>query len=690
MPLWKKLIFGVVTVVLFFGVVELICWAAGVSTLLSERDPFLGFSRRMPVYQLDTKDGVYRTLERATRHSFNLQTFAWPKPKGGLRVFVIGGSSAYGFPWNADMAFSRHLQDALQASWPQKSIEVINAAAMSYGSHRLRILVHELLRYEPDVLVIYAGHNEFVERRFYREHLDRPAKLDGLRSLLFRWRAYSLLTRLYERAVHTSVDRSDAGSRTTGELLGLDVAREIPTRIGAAERGVVRTQFEENLRAIVVAARRKDVRVVLCTVPSNLSGWVPNQSHFGPGVDAAARRTVNALLEEGQDALARGDAAAAASALARARELAPTQAAVNFYLGRAYEELGRAEMARAAYVRARDHDQQPARAVSGLNDAIRSLSEELDVTLIDVERAFEQAVPDGLLGFNLFEDYVHPKPGGHRLIALELWKQFQRDGLAGEPRDAPEEEYWAAIGRAERSVIATDLTAPAAAADGKTASQLFNLAIVLGNQGLVEEAIEKYRACIELDPAHLMARSNLGRLLVAKGRLDEAEAEQREVLAVNPNHVQALLGLGEALRLMNRLDEAEATFERVVAADPGSVNAWRVLAMVRRQRQDWVPASEAYRRAAQLDPSEPDIQAELGVVLLSLQNIADAEAAFRACTELDPEHVVARNGLAALLVHRGQIEEARRGFEEVLRIDPQNQYALRSLRVLRNRPVPRD
>jgi tetratricopeptide (TPR) repeat protein len=678
MPLWKKLLFGVVTIAVLGGAVEGVLWAAGVRTLLSERDPFLGFSRKMPVFELDGEERVYRTLERATRHSFNAQSFAAHKPDGGLRIFVIGGSNAYGFPWNADTAFSRHLQDALRAGRPEQPVEVINAAAMSYGSHRLRILVHELLRYEPDAIVVYGGHNEFVERRFYRERLERPAPLDGLRGVLFRWRLYSALTRLYERVRPPKEARSDTSDVTTGELLGLDVAREVATRIGSEEREEVRALFEDNLRAIVAAARGENVRVILCTVPSNLSGWVPNESQFAAEVDAATRSKVEALLDRGRQALDQGDTAAALELLEGARELAPTHAAVDYYVGRAYEAAGRLEEARTAYVQARDHDRQPARAVSELNDTIRRLARELDVTLVDVERDFERAAPDGLLGFNLFEDYVHPKPGAHRLIAFELWKQFRPN--------APEEEFWDATGSSAQAVIGSDSTAPTAAADGKTSSQLFNLAIVLGNQGLVEEAIEKYRACIALDPVHLMARSNMGRLLVGLGRLDEAVAVQREALAINPDHVQALLGLGDALRRMNRLGEAKTTFERVVVVDPGSVNAWRGLAMIHAQRQDWPAASEAYRRAAELDPTDPDVQAELGVALLSQQNVVDAEAAFRACIKLAPENVVALNGLAALQVHRGEYAEGQKGFEEVLRIDPQNQYARQALAALRHRP----
>ena len=177
---WKRLVFAICSLALFLALVELALFATGVARLDEERDPFAGFSERERIYRLDSGAGVYRTVPRATVHSFHSQQFAAPKPADGFRLFVLGGSSAFGFPWGADVAFPRLLGLALQESLPELHVESINAAAMSYGSHRLRILAHEVLDHDPDAIVIYGGHNEFIERRFYRDLLERPRELDAL------------------------------------------------------------------------------------------------------------------------------------------------------------------------------------------------------------------------------------------------------------------------------------------------------------------------------------------------------------------------------------------------------------------------------------------------------------------------------------------------------------------------------
>ncbi len=139
---WQRPLLAAVTLLLFFGAVEIALWAGGVRPLAGGRDPFEGFSERVRVFRLDAEHGVYETAPGAA-FSFNEQRFRASKPPEGFRIFVLGGSSAYGFPWGARVAFPQQLKAGLRAVWPDRTIEVVNAAGMSYASHRLRILTHE-------------------------------------------------------------------------------------------------------------------------------------------------------------------------------------------------------------------------------------------------------------------------------------------------------------------------------------------------------------------------------------------------------------------------------------------------------------------------------------------------------------------------------------------------------------------
>ncbi len=685
---WKRTLFATASLALFFLGVELLLLLSGVAPLLAEHDPFAGFSGRMRVYELDPSGESYRTVPRAVIHSFHPQQFAALKPRNGFRIFTLGDSSAFGFPWGAEIAFPRPLGAALQAAVPERTIESINAAAMSYGSHRLRILITELLDYEPDVVVIYVGHNEFIERRFYRDLLGRRPELDVPRTLLHRWRLYSQLARWYGRSRLVNGEEPARGGRSTGELLGFDVVRENSQDVGPGEIEQVRSDLRENLEAIAAAARRLGVPVVLCTVPSNLRDWEPNQAHFDRTVPAEGRRRVGDLLEESARALARGDAGAALAPLENALGIAPAYAETLFRLGRAYEALGRWAEADRAYRDARDADAQPARAPEALNATIRSMAGEPGVLVVDVERAFVEAAEHGLLGFNLFEDYVHPKPVGHRLIARELWRAILEHGLLGGGREAIDSDFEHALSGPDFALVADGDDGPAAARGEATVRQLFNLAIVLENQGLEEQAMEKYRAVLERRPVHHAARSNLARLLLRKGRLADAEREYRVALETargEPLHATILLGLGDAVRGLGRVEQAVSIYRESTEIDPLYGPAWGrlggALAAAGRHRE----AEEAFVRAIELDARDVEALAGSGLALLLQGRIGEALARFRRSLELRPDHLGARNGLAAALTESGELNEAERIFREVLRDAPGDAMAEGGLVVIARR-----
>jgi tetratricopeptide (TPR) repeat protein len=684
---FKRILFGVASVVLFFVLVEVVLVALGVETLLAERDPFRGFSDSVRVFERVRDRDIYRTHARALVHSFNYQEFPARKPANTFRIFALGGSSTFGFPWGAHVAFPRPLGEALQAAWPDRTVESINAGAMSYGSHRLRILVHELLRYAPDVLVVYGGHNEFVEQRFYRDVLGRRTELDAIRKLLYRWRLYAALTRVYERTRSEPFD-PEPGERTTAELLGLDVVREHAAALDDGQVGEAVARLEENLHALVDVAARAGVPVVLCTVPSNVADWVPNASESAADLPPVVRDDVERRLRAAREALDRSAPEEVIRELEPAREQAPGHAEVHYRLGQAYEALERWEQARDAYLRARDTDAQPTRAVGGINEAIRRVATSSDAILVDVEHALERRAPHGLLGFNLFEDYVHPKPRGHQLIAFELWKTFLERGLGGASSPLEAGQFWSAIGQPGPPDLSAQEDAPLAAGGTGNPQLLFNLGVVLENQGRVDEAMVSYRNCLRIDGSHYIARVNLARLLRRAGRLHEAAEEYRAALPLieeAPDRARALAGLGEALRELGHLDEAADLFERASRADPQSAPAWRGLGGVYAQQNRHADAETAFRRAIALDPTEPEDQANLGFALLLQNRLDEAERVFRAATASRPEHRRSWNGLAAVLTERGSFEEAEQIFRESLRVDPDDRFARGGLDLIATR-----
>lgn len=95
--------------------------------------------------------------------SLNIQSFPIIKQPGTTRIFVIGGSAAFAWPYTEQYGFSGYLRRVLDRFAPGK-FEVINAAGMSYGSHRVLDVLRDIVLYDPDLVIVLSGNNEYVER----------------------------------------------------------------------------------------------------------------------------------------------------------------------------------------------------------------------------------------------------------------------------------------------------------------------------------------------------------------------------------------------------------------------------------------------------------------------------------------------------------------------------------------------
>jgi hypothetical protein len=71
-------------------------------------------------------------------------SFLKEKPANGYRIFVLGESSVQGFPYDANLAFSRILQRRLQNIFPNRVIEVVNLGLTAVNSYTLLDFTDEL------------------------------------------------------------------------------------------------------------------------------------------------------------------------------------------------------------------------------------------------------------------------------------------------------------------------------------------------------------------------------------------------------------------------------------------------------------------------------------------------------------------------------------------------------------------
>jgi len=125
---------------------------------------------------------------------------------------------------------------------------------------------------------------------------------------------------------------------------------------------------------------------------------------------------------------------------------------------------------------------------------------------------------------------------------------------------------------------------PAVPVDGSrppalTAEQWIELAMELERSSPLE-ARAAYHHALDLDPANLTARINLGCLLHAGKQLLGAEAHYREAVRLDPSCGLAWYNLGVVLEDVGKTNEALACYEEAVHATPDIADAHFNLALL--------------------------------------------------------------------------------------------------------------
>ncbi len=134
---------------------------------------------------------------------------------------------------------------------------------------------------------------------------------------------------------------------------------------------------------------------------------------------------------------------------------------------------------------------------------------------------------------------------------------------------------------------------------------LFNLAVLRGGQGRLDECEALYGRLLAAAPGHVTARYNLGLLLALRRRFPEAEAAFQAVLAIEPGHAAARVNLGSTLVELGRVPEAEGAYRDALARDPGNAEAYFNLAVLAHRRGEWREAAELARACLARDPAHP-------------------------------------------------------------------------------------
>ena len=178
------------------------------------------------------------------------------------------------------------------------------------------------------------------------------------------------------------------------------------------------------------------------------------------------------------------------------------------------------------------------------------------------------------------------------------------------------------------------------------------------------EAMNRFRAALEINPGFARPANNLGFLLLQSGRVEEAIGNFRKAVELRPDYTQARFNLGNALLATGHIDEAIDHYQRVVESSPDFARAECNLGLAYQRTGRIANAITHYQRAVELDPSFAGSQGALGRALLQEGRAREAVPHIERALEITPDIPVLQNDLAWLRA-TSAIPELRNGVQAV-------------------------
>lgn len=527
--------------------------------------------------------------------------FLKQKPKNGFRVFTIGGSSAAGYPYGYNAMFSRVVQDVLADALPDKKVEVVNVATSAINTYTLYDQVDEILQYQPDAILMYAGHNEFYGALGVGSNENLGAFPAFVRSYLKlqQFKTFLLLrTFIVESTSWLGSFFNSSQDRTSGTLMKRIVAeRSIPYK-GEIYQMALR-QFESNTREIVKYLENKSVPVFVGSVISNLRDHAPFES-----------------MEEG--------------------EYPPANEV--FRLATATLQSGDSTEALTQFVYAKDLDALKFRAPVDINSLIKEICQTTSARYVPTKELFLKSAKKGVPGDDLFLEHLHPNEEGYFLLGKAFSKALLDNAVEGLVEDRTRN---IASYRGERYLSKYDKRV----AWHRVRVLKYSWPFVKAGEEPPEKVVyEPKNAADSLafltvneDLTWEKAKVKLGGYYESKGLDDQALFEYEGLIRNQPWNHSPYLYAARLILKHNQLNKAKPYLEAAYQINPQNAYANKMLGAIAVNNGNLDRALELLEKARTMIPDDPQLLYNLSGAYGLNKEFEKAQRVLDHLMEIDPD-----------------------------------------------------
>ncbi|MCY7360848.1 MAG: hypothetical protein LH629_02090 [Ignavibacteria bacterium] len=313
------------------------------------------------------------------------------KPINTYRIYVIGESTSRGFPYSRVGSFPFQLEQMLNSENPDLHFEVINFSMDATNSYVGLDILDEILKYPPDLAIIYYGNNEFIgfggQGEFYKP--------------VFQLNKFMVDSRIYQLIKRAATFLAKKDNKMFLEKM----ARKNQVYYNSSIYRTTIADFTKNYSEIITKLKERNVQVIACGVARNLKDFNPDKygasTNYVTQIEKLYDSTdVNLFEKLSKPEFDRAD--------------------YCFATGKYLLQKGNKEMADSFFERACSLDGLRLRAPSEINDTIKKLAEKYKISLVNIQETINRSDSSGIAGNSVMLEHVHPDLAMHTLIANQL------------------------------------------------------------------------------------------------------------------------------------------------------------------------------------------------------------------------------------------------------------------------------
>ena len=307
-----------------------------------------------------------------------------------FNIYYFGESTTWGEPYldTIPILVEKSLQgkvDGKEIKWVNMGIPGID---FNEAKKRIKQIVDQKNIYFPSLIVIYSGHNEFLN---YQDNIGFSFKKNDENPLTWV---------LYRSRLAYKIAKALRWYR-----LEIDDRSFFETPIVPPEKyKEIIEDYENKVQSTISYLRNNGMPTIISTVAGNYANFEPNRSVFTG--DELKKSEFKSEMDKGS-----------LESYLKALKIDENFAETHYRLGKIYEKEGENEKAWEEYLKAVDQDMMPIRAVSKQNDFIRSIPEDDYIKTIDAVETLKKSSQNHLVGENYFTDAQHPNLKGYTIIS---------------------------------------------------------------------------------------------------------------------------------------------------------------------------------------------------------------------------------------------------------------------------------